>query len=153
MLNIERIQKIASALGELNNQVVYVGGAVVELYIENPELAEVRPTMDIDCVTQFVSRTDFWKFEEQLRKKGFSNDQTPGSPICRWTYDDEIVDIMPDDPSILGFSNRWYLKEKFHAILQRPNIHEEVETALPYDEADRTEIILGLMKSISREQL
>lgn len=75
------------------------------------------------------------------------------TPICRWTYDDEIVDIMPDDPSILGFSNRWYLKEKFHAILQRPNIHEEVETALPYDEADRTEIILGLMKSISREQL
>ncbi len=44
MLNIERIQKIATALGELNSQVVYVGGAVVELYIANPELAALVNT-------------------------------------------------------------------------------------------------------------
>lgn len=28
--------------------------------------------------------------------------------ICRWIYQEEIVDIMPTDAKILGFSNKWY---------------------------------------------
>ena len=28
--------------------------------------------------------------------------------ICRWHYDDVILDVMPTDEKILGFSNRWY---------------------------------------------
>lgn len=28
--------------------------------------------------------------------------------ICRWRYDDIILDVMPTDEKILGFSNRWY---------------------------------------------
>ncbi|WP_156785488.1 MULTISPECIES: hypothetical protein [Cyanophyceae] len=30
------------------------------------------------------------------------------APLCRWLYQDLIVDIMPCDAKILGFSNRWY---------------------------------------------
>jgi len=29
-------------------------------------------------------------------------------PICRWRMGDVIVDVMPDNEAILGFSNRWY---------------------------------------------
>ena len=32
----------------------------------------------------------------------------PDAPICRWRYRDIEVDLMPTDPGILGFSNRWY---------------------------------------------
>lgn len=47
--------------------------------------------------------------EESLRQRGFSNDLSEGAPICRWkTSDGYVLDLMPVDESILGFSNRWY---------------------------------------------
>ena len=30
------------------------------------------------------------------------------SPICAMALGELWVDFMPDDPAILGFSNRWY---------------------------------------------
>ena len=30
--------------------------------------------------------------------------------ICRWNYKGITVDVMPTDPSILGFSNPWYFE-------------------------------------------
>lgn len=30
--------------------------------------------------------------------------------ICRWFYDEVILDVMPTDEKILGFGNRWYKK-------------------------------------------
>tara|TARA_B110000858_G_scaffold188571_1_gene234265 strand:- start:61 stop:240 length:180 start_codon:yes stop_codon:yes gene_type:complete len=38
LINRIATKKIAIALGELNNQVVYVGGAVVSLYIDDPSV-------------------------------------------------------------------------------------------------------------------
>ena len=49
-INIGVIKKIASALGELNVKVVYVGGAVVSLYVNDPAADEVRPTLDIGVI-------------------------------------------------------------------------------------------------------
>lgn len=48
------------------------------------------------------------RLEKSLRAKGFANDTSNGAPICRWIYKDILVDVMPTDPSILGFSNQWY---------------------------------------------
>lgn len=42
-----------------------------------------------------------------LRDRKFVNDIESGV-ICRWKYNGEIVDIMPDRGSIFGFTNRWY---------------------------------------------
>lgn len=106
--NIDRLQKVANGLGELNESVVYVGGSVAELYISDPAAADIRPTKDVDCVIELASYRSYGELEELLRKKGFKNDQTSGAPICRWIYDGEMVDIMPDDEGIIGFSNSWY---------------------------------------------
>ena len=38
--------KIAKALGELNRKVVFVGGAMVSLYIDDPSAEDLRPTKD-----------------------------------------------------------------------------------------------------------
>ncbi|MDP3150573.1 MAG: hypothetical protein Q8N83_15730 [Ignavibacteria bacterium] len=46
-LNERMIKKIALALGELNEKVVYVGGAVVNLYGDDPAAEEVRPKKDL----------------------------------------------------------------------------------------------------------
>ncbi|MDP3399125.1 MAG: hypothetical protein Q8S23_08265 [Bacteroidales bacterium] len=106
--NIEMIRKVAVGLGDLKDSVVFIGGAVTELYANDPASTEIRPTLDVDCVIELASRGSFYHMEDSLRRKGFKNDTTPGAPICRWIYKDVIVDIMPDDEDILGFSNRWY---------------------------------------------
>lgn len=106
--NIEMIRKVAVGLGDLKDSVVFIGGAVTELYANDSASTEIRPTLDVDCVIELASRSSFYDMEVELRSKGFKNDTTPGAPICRWIYKDVIVDIMPDDESILGFSNRWY---------------------------------------------
>lgn len=106
--NIERLQNVAEGLGELNEKMVYVGGAVAELYVTDPASTDIRPTKDIDCVTEMDSYGKLGELENLLREKGFQNDRSQGAPICRWVYKGGIVDIMPDDPHVLGFANRWY---------------------------------------------
>ncbi len=36
--------------------------------------------------------------------------------ICRWCIDDLILDVMPTDQKILGFSNRWYEEAIQHKV-------------------------------------
>ncbi len=106
--NIIMLQTVANGLGELKDEMVFVGGAVAELYADNPAASEIRPTLDVDCVIEIRSRLQFAKMEENLRARGFKNDTSAGAPICRWIYKDIKVDVMPTDSDVLGFSNRWY---------------------------------------------
>ena len=106
--NLNRIKTIANGLGELNERVVYVGGAVAQLYVSDPAATDIRPTLDVDCVVDLSSYNDYNKFCELLQRKHFYHDTTSGAPICRWTFEGEIVDIMSDDENAIGFTNRWY---------------------------------------------
>jgi len=106
--NIAMLQTVAAGLGELKNELVFVGGSVAELYVDNPAASDIRPTQDIDCVIELSSRTEHAKLEEALRAKKFANDTSQGAPICRWIYRDIKVDVMPTDPDVLGFTNIWY---------------------------------------------
>lgn len=104
--NRERIAAIAKGLGELVEEVVFVGGATTELYIDaSTPVAEIRPTDDIDCIINIASRREYAELEERLRRQGFQNHQTV---ICRWMYQGIVVDVMPTEETILGFTNRWY---------------------------------------------
>jgi len=102
------LQTVANGLKELKEEVVFVGGAVAELYASDPAASDIRPTQDVDCVIELSSRLEHKRLEENLRRKEFENDTSPGAPICRWIYNDIKVDVMPTDCDILGFSNRWY---------------------------------------------
>ena len=106
--NLRRLRLIARGLQELGEQVVYVGGSVVQLYASDAAQTDIRPTDDVDFVVDLSSYKDYVAFCEQLRKKHFHNDTTPGAPICRWVFEDERVDVMTRDGSALGFTNRWY---------------------------------------------
>jgi predicted nucleotidyltransferase len=102
------LQTVATGLAELKDDVVFVGGAVAELYANDPAASDIRPTIDVDCVIELGSRTEHAKLEENLRAKGFANDISPDAPNCRFVYEEIKVDVMPTDPDILGFSNKWY---------------------------------------------
>lgn len=45
---------------------------------------------------------------KRLRDLGLTEDTSEGAPLCRWRCDDLIVDVMPIDEDVLGFSNHWY---------------------------------------------
>jgi len=106
--NIVMLMTVAEGLGKLKDDVVFVGGSVAELYIKDAHLSDIRPTQDVDCVIEISSKLEYYKLEKKLRKKGFKNDTSQGAPLCRWIYKDTIVDVMPDNEDIIGFTNIWY---------------------------------------------
>jgi predicted nucleotidyltransferase len=106
--NIDMLQTVAFGLEELKEEIVFVGGAVAELYADDPASSDIRPTQDIDCTIELRSYKEHTELEEDLRTKGFANDTSQGAPICRWIYQDIKVDVMPTDENILGFNNQWY---------------------------------------------
>ena len=100
----------------MRERVVFVGGAVVNLYRTTPTGApEPRVTEDVDCLVEVAPRTAFYQLEEELRILGFSNDGASGV-ICRGTYQGLTVDSMPTDPTMLGFGNPWYAEGFAQAI-------------------------------------
>lgn len=105
--NITRIKAVSNALVKLETPVVFAGGAAVSLYVDASFREEVRPTDDVDVVIEIATYKNYEAVEERLRSLGFANDMT-SKIICRYQYRGIIVDIMPTDESILGFSNKWY---------------------------------------------
>lgn len=107
--NIQAIKKIALALGELNKEVIFVGGAVVFLYVDNPAVEDARPTMDVDIVIQISSLGKLENFREKLIKKGFF--QTWEDPIvCRFRYDNIKLDVMATKSIGWAPGNQWFEK-------------------------------------------
>lgn len=104
--NIARIRAVCNALGDLKEEVVFVGGATVSLYADRPS-EEVRPTDDVDLVIELLTYSDYTKLDECLREIGFVNDKESGI-ICRYIIHGIIVDVMPTHADTLGFANRWY---------------------------------------------
>ena len=96
----------ARALAELRDECVFVGGCTTELLITDSAASEIRSTRDVDVIVETASRPQYYALSARLRERGFAEDE---EVICRWRYGkDLILDVMPTDPKILGFSNRWY---------------------------------------------
>jgi predicted nucleotidyltransferase len=106
--NLRMLEIVARGLKELRNEVVFVGGASTILYVDSKAAPEPRPTDDVDCVIEVASRAKYAHLEEKLRALGFTHDRSPQAPACRWNYEHVVVDVMPTNEKILGFSNRWY---------------------------------------------
>lgn len=105
---VAALRQIALALGPLVDEVVFVGGAAAPLIISDLGSDGIRPTDDIDVIVEASSRSAYARLEARLRDLGFLHDTSEGAPICRFVHDGIPLDVMPTDPAILGFSNRWY---------------------------------------------
>jgi predicted nucleotidyltransferase len=107
-LNLQLLELSAEALRPLLSEIVFVGGCVTALHITDPAAAPVRVTHDVDVISEITSYGEYMTFSERLRGLGFKEDAGEGAPLCRWRRGALIVDVMPLDEKILGFSNRWY---------------------------------------------
>ncbi len=105
------IQAVAEGLGDLRDLVAFVGGATTALYIDDQMSPSPTPSDDVDFVVEITTNHEYNKLEAELRKRGFKDplpEEGKSPPICRKIFKGIIVDAMPTDPKVLGFSNRWY---------------------------------------------
>lgn len=109
LINRLATKKVALALGELNEQVVYVGGAMVSIYINDTAAEDIRPTKDIDLTFQIASYAKLEQLREELVSKGFSQ-SSDDKVTCRFRFEDLIVDVMTTEAVGWAPSNPWFEK-------------------------------------------
>ena len=107
-INLALVAEVAKALEELKENMVFVGGATISLYTDDPAAGEIRPTSDIDMTIRVAYTYGQWaKMQERLSELGFSPDPE-GHARCSYKYGHISVDIMPSSDGHMGRANRWY---------------------------------------------
>ena len=94
------------ALEELNEHVIYVGGAVVSLYVTDEGAEQPRPTKDIDISVQISTFSQMDELRQELALKKIY----PASMekvMYRYSYEDILIDFIPYEETPLGPSNSW----------------------------------------------
>lgn len=74
--NLPHLLVIADALGELRDQVVFLGGAVVGLLVSDPLAESVRATYDVDAVVN-LDWARFRGIEARVESQGFAREMQP----------------------------------------------------------------------------
>jgi hypothetical protein len=107
-VSIELLEQAEGALGPLGKEVVFLGGASIALWVSDLAAPATRATDDVDVIADVTSLTAYYALGERLRAQGFQED-AGSKVICRWRHESGLIlDVMPDDEEILGFSNPWY---------------------------------------------
>jgi predicted nucleotidyltransferase len=117
-VSVELLELATSRLGALLDEVVFVGGATITLWITDPAAPPVRPTKDVDVIVEVASASAFHDFERRLDRI-FKRDKDSGV-ICRWLdrETDLVLDAMPSEARILGFENEWQKRALPHAVVR-----------------------------------
>ncbi|MBJ6368577.1 nucleotidyl transferase AbiEii/AbiGii toxin family protein [Snuella sedimenti] len=115
-INLALVAQVAKGLKELNEKMVFIGGAVISLYTDDPAAEEIRPTTDIDMTINLANYSEWAQMQERLAELGFSPDPQ-GQSICSYKFQGIAIDIMPAEDSSIGVSNVWY-KPGFKFIQQ-----------------------------------
>ncbi|MFZ0773532.1 MAG: hypothetical protein WCA49_08645 [Candidatus Sulfotelmatobacter sp.] len=141
--NLNQLISAATKLEPLLDRIGFVGGCVTGLLVTDPAAAPVRATLDVDVIVEAASYVAFTILEQQLRQLGFRESRAEGAPVCRWVNGDLLLDFMPIDPSILGFSNRWYGPALMYAQRALVGAHEIRVITAPYFLATKLEAFHG----------
>ena len=103
--NIHILELAAHVLEPLLNELILVGGCAVGLLITDSTRPPIRPTVDVDLLTEVTPLSNYYDLCEKLKILGFRENP---DLICRWSKNELVIDIMPTDKAVLGFSNRWH---------------------------------------------
>jgi len=152
--NIVRLKAAHNALSGLGYDYAFVGGAVVSLYADRVA-EEIRETEDVDVLVEIYSRFDYAKLEKKLRQLGFKHD-TRSNFVGRFFIEglivdlmnDLVVDFMPLEEKVLGFSNKWYVEGLLNAIaFVIDELHTIKIFTVPYFIAAKLEAFKGRGKN------
>lgn len=126
-LTTHMLARVARALGsDLLEETVFVGGCTTGLLLTDEAAQEdVRHTKDVDVIVDVIGPYGWNEFKDKVRDRGFKERMDMEVPTCAFFLDDLRVDFMPDDASILGYSNRWYRYALDHADRHTVEVGEE----------------------------
>ena len=141
--NAQMLAAAVEKLVPLLDRIVFVGGCATGLLITDPGASPVRPTLDVGVIIDLASYAQFADLENRLQDLGFQPSHAEGAPICRWTHQDLVLDLMPTDSSILGFSNRWYHMALQNSETTRIGTHKIRLITAPYFLATKLEALHG----------
>ena len=127
--NLTLLEEVAARLKHLLPEVVFVGGATLDLLVTDQGSGPVRSTYDVDVIVA-ADYVNYAAFCDRLRDIGFENDARPGAPLCRFLQGGLMLDVMSTDEGALGFSNRWYEGAIVSATYTRPHARPMQSTHL-----------------------
>jgi hypothetical protein len=115
--NYEIISFVADGLGDdFLAECAFVGGCTTAMLVtDNAVLDDIRFTEDVDLVIELAGISAWEKLTRRLAAKGF---KITGEDDVnyRFRFNDVIVDVIPSDPTILGYANRWYVEGLSQAV-------------------------------------
>ena len=96
--NLEYLLAVAGALGDLRDDVVFVGGSVAGLLLTDPLAEGVRATKDVDAIVEAATLGQYYAMEKRLPALGFTRDAS-SEVICRWRHVSTgvLFDLMPTE--------------------------------------------------------
>lgn len=104
---IELLNHAAELLGDLCQEVVFLGGAVVGLLLTEKGGLPPRVTKDVDVAIEVGSSIlDLHALDRRLLDLGFRNDME--GPTCRYLHGDTVMDVIPVDAETTAGVNPWY---------------------------------------------
>jgi hypothetical protein len=106
--NLPLLQEAATKLAPLLEDIVFVGGVTLGLLITDHAAAPIRPTRDVDVIAEIMTYVEYIAFSDRLREEHFTEDAEVDPIACRWHHEDLIVDVLPLNEDVLGYTNRWY---------------------------------------------
>jgi hypothetical protein len=82
-MSVDLLEAAAAAFGDLLDQVVFLGGATIGLWITDTTARAPRVTYDVDVVAEVQTLGAYEAFQVRLREHGFREDVESGV-MSRW---------------------------------------------------------------------
>lgn len=123
---IEQLELFADKLGDLCEEMVIVGGCSPALILDIDTAPDLRPTDDVDVIVQADNYGKYIKFIGKIKERGFV--EKVGDRIGRYICGDLVVDIIPSEHDVVGFTNKWYKKAFANAVYQKLPSGKSVKT-------------------------
>ena len=107
--SLANLARVAEALGDLRDRVVFIGGAIAPILQTNPPFPKVRPTRDVDGIITSSTYSDTHRINEELVRRGFRHDMSDTAHVNRWISPDPAVpfDLVPAGSHSGGSGNPW----------------------------------------------
>lgn len=126
--HIEFLSQVADELGDLKDDVVFVGGTICGLLLTDTAVADVRPTDDVDFIVRVTTYAQYTRIQDRLRQRGFQDVVDTDGPICRMKVSGILVDVLPVNGEFLGFKNDWYERAIETAVTHTVKVGETTKS-------------------------
>jgi len=103
--NVSMLRAVASAMGDIRDSVVFLGGTVLPHLLTDELSRFVRPAKDVDFIIDFKKKEDLLNFEDALWERGFK--KVSNGAVSSWILGRIRIDALPGDPEVLTFNNQW----------------------------------------------